>query len=81
MLMIESADHQRKRFTHRGDVGRDVEGVGGDQQENQRQHQPARRDLHDICGEALAGDPADPALTSWIAIMNGVVRNTVQSRP
>ena len=60
MFVIEPADHQRQRFPHRGDVGRDVEGVGGDQKENQRQHQPARRELHDVGGEALAGDPADP---------------------
>ena len=60
MFVIEPADHQRQRFPHRGDVGRDVERVGGDQQENQRQHQPARRELHHIGGKPLAGDAADP---------------------
>ena len=59
MFVIEPADHQREGFSHRGDVGRDVEGVGSDQKKNQRQHQPARRQLHHIGGEALAGDPAD----------------------
>ena len=42
---------------------------------------PARRQLLHIGGEALAGHPADMALTNWMAIMKGVVRNTVQSRP
>ena len=59
VFVVEAADHQRERFAHRRDIGGDVEGVRGDQKENQRQHQPARRQLHHIGGEALAGDPAD----------------------
>jgi hypothetical protein len=45
------------------------------------QYQPTGRQLHHVGGETLAGYSADRALTSWIAIMNGVVRNTVQSKP
>jgi hypothetical protein len=40
-------------------VGGDVEGVRGNQHRDQRQHRPSRRDLHDVGGEALAGDPPD----------------------
>ncbi len=58
--MIETADHQRERLSHRGDIGRDVESVCSDQKKNQRQYQPTGRQLHHIGGETLAGYPADP---------------------
>ena len=60
MFVIEAANNQRERFSHRSDVGRDVECVCSDQKKNKRQYQPARRQLHHIGGEALAGHPADP---------------------
>ena len=59
VLVIEPANDQRQRLRHRGDVGGDVEGVRDDQQSDQRQHQPARRHLHHVGSEALAGDPPD----------------------
>ena len=45
MLVVEPADHQRERLRHRGDVGGDVEGVGGNEQRDEPHHPPARRDL------------------------------------
>jgi hypothetical protein len=51
------------------------------QKRNENQHDPARRKRHDIGGWTTTGDPADLALTSWMAIIKGVVRNTVQSKP
>ncbi len=59
MLVVEPADHERERFGHRGDVGRDIEGVRGDQQSDQPKNQPSGRDFHHVGGEAFAGDPAD----------------------
>ena len=60
MFVIKAADDQRKGFPHRRDIGRDVGCVGSDQKKNKRQDQPARRQLHHIGSEALAGHSADP---------------------
>ena len=60
MFVIEAANHQRERFSHRRDIGGDVSCVRSDQKKNKRQHQPAGRQLHHVGGEALAGHPADP---------------------
>ena len=59
MLVVEPADDQRERLRHCGDVGGDVESVGGNQQRHESQHEPARRKLHHVGGQPLAGDPAD----------------------
>ena len=59
MLVVEAANNERKGFSHRGDVGGDVESVRGDQQEDQGQHQPAGRQLHDVGGKSLPGHSAD----------------------
>ncbi len=59
VFVVEAADHERQGFAHRRDVGGDVEGVGRDQQRDEDEHDRARRDLHHVCGEALAGDASD----------------------
>ncbi len=59
MFVIEATDNQRKRFSHRSDISRDVNCGCNDQKKNKRQYQPTRCQLHDIGGEALAGYSAD----------------------
>ncbi len=71
-----------KRLRHRGDVGGDVESVGDDEQRDEPQHDPARRELQDVGGEPFAGETADASADKLdLAIMNGRVKNTVQSSP
>jgi hypothetical protein len=53
------AGEQLHRFGHRRQVGGDVDGVGDDQQRDQRERQPPRAHLADVRGEAFAGDEAD----------------------
>ena len=54
-----TAHHQPERLTHRGDIGADVEAVGQQQQEHQRQLQPARVVATDVVRETPAGGAAD----------------------
>ena len=55
--------------------------LAADQKKDECQHQPTGRQPHYVGGEALPAALPICALTTWIAIMNGVVRNTVQSSP
>ncbi len=59
MFVVEATDYQRKRFSHRRDVGGDVERIGRDQKKNQPQYQPAGRHFHHIGRKALSSHPAD----------------------
>ncbi len=50
---------QLQSFAHGGDVGRDVDGVGYDEQRNDNQQNPARKQTADVRGETFTRDAAD----------------------
>jgi hypothetical protein len=54
--MVAAAHHQLQRLAHGGDVGRDVDGVGDDQQQHHAHQKGARRVLTQVGRHALAGD-------------------------
>jgi hypothetical protein len=59
VLAIEATDHERERFAHRSEIGRDVERVGHHQQGHERYDHPARGEVFHIGDDAFSGHAAD----------------------
>jgi hypothetical protein len=59
VLAIKAADHERKRFAHRSEIGRDVERVGYHQGGYERYDQPARGEVFHIGDDAFSSHAAD----------------------
>jgi hypothetical protein len=59
VLVIEAADHERERFAHSGEIGRNVEGVGYHQDGYKRYQQPARGEVFHIGNDAFSCHATD----------------------
>jgi hypothetical protein len=59
VLVIKAADHERERFAHRGEIGRDVEPIGHHQHGYDRYDQPARGEVFYVGDDTFPRHAAD----------------------
>jgi hypothetical protein len=59
VLVLEPADDEKERFAHGGNISRDVDRVGDDQEGDDAEHQPAWIMPLEVGNNPDAGDAAD----------------------